>query len=121
MLKRILLFIVLALAMALGNHGESHDAPAAKDKLQKVEQHWPLQQAILTDSSNLYRICNAHPQRMTPCWGSATSTPNKLPYKNHLYHFLLTAYRGHERQESAPIHFDVASKYYVICLRHLLC
>ena len=22
---------------------------------------------------------------------------------------------------AAPIHFDVASKYYVICLRHLLC
>ena len=121
MLRRILLFITLVLAMAFGSYGESHAAPFTKDRLQKVEEHKPQQQAVLTDSSNIYRICNARPQRVIPCWAFETSTPNKLPLKNHFYHFLLTTYRGHERQESAPIHFDVASKYYVICLRHLLC
>ena len=90
MLRRILLFITLVLAMAFGSYGESHAAPVTKDRLQKVEEHKPQQQAVLTDSSNIYRICNARPQRVIPCWASETSTPNRLPLKNHFYHFLLT-------------------------------
>ena len=39
MLRRILLFITLVLAMAFGSYGESHAAPVTKDRLQKVEEH----------------------------------------------------------------------------------
>lgn len=53
MLRRILLFITLVLAMAFGSYGESHAAPVTKDRLQKVEEHKPQQQAVLTDSSNI--------------------------------------------------------------------
>lgn len=121
MFKRFLLFIICVFALTFAGCGESYAAPVSKDKLQKVEQHQPHQQAVLTDSYSLYRICNARPQRVIPCWASPTSSPSKLPSKNTLYHFILTTYRGHERQETAPFHFDVASKYYTICLRHLLC
>ena len=59
MFKRFLLFIICVFALTFAGCGESYAAPVSKDKLQKVEQHQPHQQAVLTDSYSLYRICNA--------------------------------------------------------------
>ena len=95
-----------------------------KDRLfAVVQQQGNSQEAVLTDASHLYRICNSRPQRLIPSWNlTFQGQQNKLLlYKTKFYESFLLNFRGRERLESAPIHFDVASRYYVICLRHLVC
>ena len=95
-----------------------------KDKLfAVVQQQDNGQEAVLTDASHLYRICNSRPQRLIPSWNLTLQgqQDKSLLYKTKFYESFLLNFRGRERQESAPIHFDVASRYYVICLRHLVC
>lgn len=123
--RRVLFILTLVLAMAFGSQGRATAAVQQRDKVQAVEQHEPEQKAVFTDTSTIYRVCSARPQRLAPC-GDITTTRNlhhtsKLPYKNKFYQLLLNTFRGRERLESAPLHFDVAGKYYVICLRHLIC
>ena len=61
MLRRILLFITLVLAMAFGSYGESHAAPVTKDRLQKVEEHKP-QQHRQPHRARSRKRSGAHPQ-----------------------------------------------------------
>lgn len=123
MYRHLLLILTMVVTMVLGNHGTAHAASPSRDKLQKVEHHEPLHNAVLSDTASLYRICNARPERLVPHGWSSDSPihPSKLPYKFKFYQSLFTTFHGKGREESAPIHFDVASKYYVVCLRHLLC
>ena len=95
-----------------------------KDRLCAVVLHAEdTHEAVLTDASHLSRICNSRPQRLIPSWILAfQGQQEKLSiYKAKFYESFLLSFRGRERLESAPIHFDVASRYYVICLRHLVC
>ena len=99
-----------------------------KDGLEKIEHHDQQQEAQLENaSSQAYQACSQRPQRLLPCGnmhGGNQAASRLLLHKIRLLSTLLSAlYGGMEpiRQESAPIHFDVASKYYVICLRRLLC
>ncbi len=114
---------MLIVSMAFGGHGTMSAASTQRnDKLQKVEQKENSHDAVLTDASNVYRVCNCRPQRIVPTWlTSSHGQGNKLPYYHKFYHTLFTQFGGRARQETAPFHFDVASKYYVICLRHLRC
>ena len=123
MYRHLLLIFIMVATMVLGNHGTAHAATPTRDKLQKVERHEPLHNAVLSDTTSLYRLCNARPERLVPN-GCNTDSPtrlSKLPYKYKFYQSLFNIFHGKEREESAPFHFDVASKYYVFCLRHLLC
>lgn len=121
--------------MVLIGHGDvsaaSNFASGAlpkKDGLAKVEHHDQQQEAQLENaSSQAYRACSERPQRLLPSGnihGGNQAASRLLLHRIRLLSTLLSAlYGGMEpvRQESAPIHFDVASKYYVICLRRLLC
>lgn len=122
MYRHLLLILTILFAMLFGSQGKAAASPQQRDRLEAIEQHQPEQQAVLTDNTNVYRICCDRHQRLLP----SSNTPNwqstsKLPYKTKFYQLLLNTFRGQERQESAPLHFDVAGKYYVICLRHLIC
>lgn len=104
------------------------EALPKKDGLAKVEHHDQQQEAQLENaSSQAYRACSERPQRLLPSGnihGGNQAASRLLLHRIRLLSTLLSAfYGGMEpvRQESAPIHFDVASKYYVICLRRLLC
>lgn len=123
MYRHLLLILTMIVTMVLGNHSATHAASTSRDKLQKVERHEPLHNAVLSDTTSLYRICNARPERLIPHGWSYNNPirPSKLPYKYKFYQSLFTSFHGRGRMESAPFHFDVASKYYVVCLRHLLC
>ena len=98
-----------------------------KDRLAKVTPHQQEQDAQLEDASNAaYRVCSSRPQRLLPSGNmhGNQSASRLLSNRIHLLFTLLSAIDGAMepfRQETAPIHFDVASKYYVICLRRLLC
>lgn len=114
--------------MVFGGHGKVSAASTSqhtmRDKIQKVEPIEHANDALLTENTSLYRICNARPERIIPIgfsiYGSSLGKLS-LIYKTKFYQSLLCLFRGMERLESAPVHFDVASRYYVICLRHLLC
>lgn len=122
-MKHLLFLITLIISMTFGGHGTMGAAPVqGNDKVQKVEHKENSHDAVLTDASNVYRVCNSRPQRIVPTWLTPShGQGNKLPYYHKFCHPLFTQFGGRQRQETAPFHFDVASKYYVICLRHLRC
>ena len=104
------------------------EASHSKDRLAKVTPHEQEQDAQLEDASiAAYRVCSSRPQRLLPSGnihGNPSASSRLLTNRIRFLSSLLTVIEGAKepfRQESAPIHFDVASKYYVICLRHLIC
>ena len=107
---------------------EAADAAHKKDGLAKVTPHQQKQDAQLEDASNAaYRVCSSRPQRLLPSGnihGNPSASSRLLTHRIRFLSSLLSVIEGAKepfRQETAPIHFDVASKYYVICLRHLIC
>ena len=98
-----------------------------KDRLVKIDHKQDKPTAQLEDASTAaYRICGSRPQRLLPSGNihSHAGASRLLFNRIRVLSSLLSAvFGGYEpfRLESAPIHFDVASKYYVICLRHLRC
>ena len=107
---------------------ETADATHNKDRLAKVTPHQQEQEAQLEDASDAaYRVCSSRPQRLLPSGnihGNPSANSRLLTHRIRFLSSLLSAIDGAMepfRQETAPIHFDVASKYYVICLRHLIC
>ena len=133
-MRQLILYIIFVVSMVITGYGEvsaasnySHTTREnTKDRLEKVDHKENQHEAQLEDASVLaYRVCSNRPQRLLPTGnmhanGSAVSRLlfNKIRFLSHL----LFADGGEGlRLESAPIHFDVASKYYVICLRHLRC
>lgn len=137
-MKHLLFLITLIITLTLGgtvnvsaapmttHHVGQTDEPTQerKDRLCAVAQQGDgNHEAVLSDASHLNRICSSRPQRLIPSWIlTFQGQQEKLSlYKAKFYESFLLSFRGRERLESAPIHFDVASRYYVICLRHLVC
>ena len=57
-MKHLLFLIMLIVSMAFGGHGTMSAASTQRnDKLQKVEQKENSHDAVLTDASNVYRVC----------------------------------------------------------------
>ena len=144
-MKQLILYIIFLMSMVFSGYGEvsaasvslSHqdssaveaaDAAQKKDGLAKVTPHQHEQDAQLEDASNAaYRVCSSRPQRLLPSGnihGNPSANSRLLIHRIRFLSSLLSVIEGAKepfRQETAPIHFDVASKYYVICLRRLLC
>ena len=144
-MKQLILYIIFLMSMVFSGYGEvsaasvslSHqdssaveaaDAAHKKDRLAKVTPHQQEQDAQLEDASNAaYRVCSSRPQRLLPSGnihGNPSANSRLLIHRIRFLSSLLSVIEGAKepfRQETAPIHFDVASKYYVICLRHLIC
>ena len=134
-MKQLIFYIIFLMSMVFSGYGEvsaasvsfTSDALPKKDKLTKVEYDQRQSDAQLENASELaYRICSSRPQRLLPSGNmhGNQSASRLLSNRIHLLFTLLSAIEGAMepfRQETAPIHFDVASKYYVICLRHLIC
>ena len=144
-MRQLILYIIFLMSMVFAGYGEvsaasvslSHqdslivetaDATHNKDRLAKVTPHQQEQEAQLEDASNAaYRVCSSRPQRLLPSGnihGNPSANSRLLTHRIRFLSSLLSAIDGAMepfRQETAPIHFDVASKYYVICLRHLIC
>ena len=134
-MRQLILYIIFLMSMVFAGYGEvsassvsyTSDALPKKDKLTKVEYDQRQRDAQLENASELaYRICSSRPQRLLPSGNmhGNQSASRLLSNRIHLLFTLLSVIEGAKepfRQETAPIHFDVASKYYVICLRHLIC
>ena len=104
------------------------EANHSKDRLAKVTPHQHEQDAQLEDASNAaYRVCSSRPQRLLPSgniYGNPSASSRLLTNRIRFLSSFLSVIEGAKepfRLETAPIHFDVASKYYIICLRHLIC
>ena len=123
-MRHWLFLIILTISMAFGGYGEVSATSQQRnnDRIQQVGHKDHSHEAILTDGSTIYQVCNSRPQRLLPSWSlSIHQNGSKLPFYHKLFQSLFTHFGGKPRCESAPFHFDVASKYYVICLRHLRC
>ena len=140
-MRQLALYIIFLMSMVFTNYGKASTVPEtlslpfaesseiihSEDRLTQIEHKQNRQDAQLEDASTIaYRVCSNRPQRLLPN-GNIQSNPsasrllfNKIKFLSSL---LTTNISGMEsfRMETAPIHFDVASKYYVICLRHLRC
>ena len=122
-MKQLILYIIFLMSMVFSGYGEVSAASVAK-----VTPHQQEQDAQLEDASNAaYRVCSSRPQRLLPSGnihGNPSASSRLLIHRIRFLSSLLSVIEGAKepfRQETAPIHFDVASKYYVICLRHLIC
>ena len=130
-MRQLILYIMFMVTMVVTSYGEvsaaSNHSPkqATEDRLQKVEHKENQHDAQLEDASMMaYRACNNRPQRLSPSGNMhAGHAVSRLLFNKIRFLSSLVYLNGGEcaRLESAPIHFDVASKYYVICLRHLRC
>ena len=145
-MRQLALSIIFLMSMVFTNYGKASSVPEtlslpfaesselflsessfSEDRLTQIEHKQNKQDAQLEDASTIaYRVCSNRPQRLLPN-GNIQSNPsasrllfNKIKFLSSL---LTANISGMEsfRMETAPIHFDVASKYYVICLRHLRC
>ena len=122
-MKQLILYIIFLMSMVFAGYGEVSAA-----SISKVTPHQQEQDAQLEDASNAaYRVCSSRPQRLLPSGnihGNPSASSRLLIHRIRFLSSLLSVIEGAKepfRQETAPIHFDVASKYYVICLRHLIC
>lgn len=122
-MKQLILYIIFLMSMVFSGYGEVSAA-----SISKVTPHQQEQDAQLEDASNAaYRVCSSRPQRLLPSGnihGNPSASSRLLIHRIRFLSSLLSVIEGAKepfRQETAPIHFDVASKYYVICLRHLIC
>ena len=130
-MRQLILYIIFLMSMVFTGYGEVSAASdfsnqkQTEDRLQKVEHKENQHEAQLEDASVLaYRVCNSRPQRLSPTGNMhAGHAVSRLLFNRIRVLSSLLFSNGGEvsRLESAPFHFDVASKYYVICLRHLRC
>lgn len=130
-MRQLMLYVIFVLSMVLGSHGESEAASrlahCSKDRLEKVEHKQDTPEAQINDASILaYGVCGHRPQRLSPT-GNIYANPSASRLQYNKIRFLsyslsvISSYCEQSRDETAPICFDVACKYYVICLRHLIC
>ena len=143
-MRQLILYIIFLMSMVFSGYGkvsaasiffhlqDSHSITQSrtntkKDRLMKIDHKQDKPTAQLEDASTVaYRVCNSRPQRLLPSGNIHSNTGDSSLLFNRirvLSSLLSAIFGGYEtlRLESAPIHFDVASKYYVICLRHLRC
>ena len=149
-MRQLILYIIFLVSMVLSGCGEISAASdfsnfkqekfqkenflqgnfqqkKTEDRLEKVEHKENQHDAQLEDASVMaYRVCSNRPQRLLPTGNihaNGNSDVSKLLFNKirFLSHLLFADGGKGSRLESAPFHFDVASKYYVICLRHLRC
>ncbi len=119
------------ISMVFIGHGEvlaASDSTTSNYRLQKVEQQEDKHEATLEDASvAAQQACSTRPHRLLPSGNihAGSQSASRLLFNRikFLSSLLSVTFGGMEpfRLESAPIHFDVACMYYVICLRHLRC
>lgn len=132
-MRQLTLYIIILMSMVFADCGKASAASnctprqqPTEDRLQKVEHKENQHEAQLEDASMLaYQACSSRPQRILPSGNIHTGHANDSRLLFNRTRFLSPFFHCHggegSRLESAPVHFDVASKYYVICLRHLRC
>lgn len=101
--------------------GESCCRPESTVVAPCPEKHY---EAILTDATQLYRICSSRPQRLIPTHGSKTErtlSSYAAIVRRHIVKPFHLLYDGRRRLETAPFRALASRYYYVIALRHILC
>ena len=89
-----------------------------------IPQQQHHHEAMLTDASQIYRVCSSRPQRILPSQGSKTEraiTPfGNFALWQHIVKHFKSYYDSRCRQETAPFCMSASCDYYVIALRHII-
>ena len=86
-----------------------------------LKQHH--REATLTDASQLYRICNSRPQRISPTQGGKTNRTTSMcggVVRRHIVKLFKSFHDSRCRLETAPFCLSASRDYYVIALRHII-
>lgn len=132
MQKRSLIWfltVVCAVCLAVVTHWQRQNIVSDQKPLECVEpsvvtshRNQP-QEAVLTDASQLYRICSSRSQRTLSTQGSRnerTLTHTFHFFRQHIVKPLHSYFDSRCRQESAPFCLSSSCDYYVIALRHII-
>ena len=128
---KLLLSLLLFLSPLLtGCSGGTGTTPATIDKMADGESacvqpssDGSQQAALLTDASDIYRICSQRPQRLihsqTPNQKRSSGKSNGYVHVNtHSSHKKF--FSSQSRMETAPFCFAASRQYYIIALRRIL-
>ncbi len=119
-----------AVCLTVVSNGQRPDAVSVQSTTPQSSEAsvmTPLRQqpheAMLTDASQLYRICSSRPQRILSTQGSRgertlTSLSNLIRY--YIVKPLHSYFDSRCRLESAPYSSSASCDYYVIALRHII-
>lgn len=107
-----------------GHEAVPAEEPAAQTPTEvKAPQRQQRHEAVLTDATQLYRICSSRPQRLAPTQGSKTErtlNPCTSWARRFIVKPLQFLHDGRRRLESAPFCRAASRDYYVIALRHII-
>ncbi len=124
-----LLTTLLAVCLTVWANWQGRDDVLAPECQQRAEstvttpQRQQPHEAVLTDATQLYRICSSRPQRLVPTQGSRserTVAPLSGFARQHIVKPLHSYYDSRCRLESAPFCLLASRDYYVIALRHII-
>lgn len=123
------LTVLCAVCLAVVSHWQGQDIVPEQKPLECAEssvvtsQRQQPQEAVLTDATQLYRICSSRPQRTLSTQGSRTErtlTHTFHFFRQHIVKPLHSYFDSRCRQESAPFCLSSSCDYYVIALRHII-
>jgi hypothetical protein len=130
-MRQLLHILLLMLVLTFGSQNEchalnsdvQHTEQQRKDTLHGIsisDQQQPS--ATLTDASNIYRICNARPQRILPVYGTNShQTASRMQSHYLLFVSNLYSFTGKYSLREASFFTKASSRYYVYTLRHIIC
>ncbi len=132
-MKSLLVYILLNILLVLGNcqgHVVSQNEDVHHARPSQTEESSTIRStsdhdrgvAVLSDASNLYRICNTRPQRVLPTYGSQLKRISGRTTTT-LLRFVKPFKSFHDRrfrQETAPFCSSVSCIYYIYALRHII-
>ena len=118
-----------AVCLAMVTHWQGQDVVPEQNLPERTEssvvtqQHNQPHEAILTDATQLYRICSSRPQRILPLQGSRSVRTLQSAFyvgRQHFVKLLHSYFDSRCRMESAPFCLSSSCDYYVIALRHII-
>ena len=130
--KRSFIWVLTALCavcLAMVTHWQGQDVVPEQNLPERTEssvvtqQHNQPHEAILTDATQLYRICSSRPQRILPLQGSRSVRTLQSAFyvgRQHFINLLHSYFDSRCRMESAPFCLSSSCDYYVIALRHII-
>ena len=122
-LKIILVTLVMVLKGAVNTNAATFDNDSNVKIYTWVAENNQKQQASISDSSHIYRICSSRPERVVPTnyfVKQGTKQGRKLLMANH-NNYISAHQRGRNHFWVSRLMLELPCEYYVFALKRLIC